>query len=575
MSSNAPGEEQGRSGLQKAPSGIHGLDDITGGGLPRGRPTLVAGGPGTGKTLLGMEFLVRGATLYGEPGVLVTFEETADELAANVASLGFDLQRLCAERKLIVDHVRIERSEIEETGEYDLEGLFVRLGYHIDAIGAQRVVIDTLEALFAAFRNEGILRAELRRLFRWLKDRDVTAIITGERGTETLTRHGLEEYVSDCVIVLDNRVENQITTRRLRILKYRGSNHGTNEYPFLIDETGFSVLPITALRLEHAAQRERVSLGIPRLDAMLGGQGVYRGSTVLVSGTAGTGKTSIAASAVNAACQRRERCLYAAFEESPDQILRNMESVGLRLRPWLEQGLLHFHAARPTVYGLEMHLATLHKRVAEVKPQLVVVDPITNFVTAGTQTEVRAMLMRLIDFLKGSGTTAIFTSLTGGGEAIEATEVGVSSLMDTWLLLRMVETNGERNRVLYVLKSRGMAHSNQVREFRLTERGVELVDVYTGPAGVLTGTARLVQEARERAEAEQQRAEIRRRQRELERARERLRAQIADLQAEFAEREEELQRLIREEQLREEMLAAERAAMAQARGADSQEQPGG
>ncbi|MBI3946434.1 MAG: circadian clock protein KaiC [Armatimonadetes bacterium] len=559
--------------LQKAASGIRGLDDITGGGLPKGRPTLVCGGPGSGKTLFGMEFLVRGASEYGEPGVFAAFEETPEELATNVASLGFDLNELCAQKKLFLDHIRIERSEIEETGEYDLEGLFVRLGYGIQEVGAKRVVLDTLEALFAAFRNEGILRAELRRLFRWLKDRGVTAVITGERGTETLTRHGLEEYVSDCVILLDNRVENQITTRRLRIVKYRGSTHGTNEYPFLIDEGGFSVLPVTALRLEHAVSRERVSTGIPRLDAMLGGQGVYRGSTVLVSGTAGTGKTSIAASFVNAACRRGDRCLYAAYEESPNQIQRNMESIGIHLRPWVEKGLLRFHAARPTLYGLETHLATLHKRVAELQPRLVVVDPVTNFITAGSESEVRAMLTRLIDFLKTEGITGVFTSLTGGGGAIEATEVGVSSLMDTWLLLRMVESSGERNRVLYVLKSRGMEHSHQMREFRLSERGVELTDVYVGPAGVLTGSARLAQEAKERAEALLRDQETARKQRELERQRAALRAQITALQAEFEAREEEMRRAIDQEQLRESVLRADRAAMSGARGANREGPP--
>ncbi len=560
--------------LEKAPSGISGLDDITGGGLPRGRPTLVCGGPGSGKTLFGMEFLVRGAIEHDEPGVFAAFEEIPAELATNVSSLGFDLDALATEKRIFVDYVRLERSEIEETGEYDLEGLFIRLGYAIDSIGAKRVVIDTLEALFAAFKNEGILRAELRRLFRWLKDRGVTSVITGERGEGQLTRHGLEEYVSDCVILLDNRVQNQITTRRLRIVKYRGTTHGTNEYPFIIDEGGFSVLPVTSLKLEHPASRERISTGIPRLDVMLGGEGLYRGSTVLVSGTAGTGKSTIAANCVNAAARRGERCLYAAFEESPQQILRNMESVGVCLQPWVEKGLLHFHAARPTVYGLETHLATLHKRIADVRPRLVVVDPITNFATAGSESEVRAMLMRLIDFLKSRGITGLFNSLTSGGEAIEATEVGVSSLMDTWLLLRMVESGGERNRVLYVLKSRGMPHSNQMREFRLSHRGVELADIYVGPSGVLTGSARLAQEAKERAEGILREEDTARKRRELERDRAALGAQIVALQAQVQAREEEMQRIIREDQLRAETLEADRHAMAHARGADEEGAPG-
>ncbi|HSD53839.1 MAG TPA: circadian clock protein KaiC [Burkholderiales bacterium] len=476
--------------LSKAPTGIQGLDEVTGGGLPRGRPTLVCGSAGCGKTLLAMEFLARGATELGEPGVFVSFEERAEELAQNVRSLGFDLDALAAEKKLLVDYVHVERSEIEETGEYDLEGLFIRLGHAIDSIGAKRVVLDTIETLFGGLSNEGILRAELRRLFRWLKDRKVTAIVTGERGDRTLTRHGLEEYVSDCVILLDHRVDEQLSTRRLRIVKYRGSAHGTNEYPFLIDEAGFSVLPITSLGLAQAASTERVSTGVPQLDTMLGGDGVYRGSTVLVSGTAGTGKTSLAAHFAHATCGRNERCLMFAFEESPSQLMRNMRSIGLDLEPWVRKGLLRVHASRPTFTGLEMHLATMHKQVQAFRPAMVIVDPISNFVSAGSTSQAAQMLVRLLDFLKSDGVTAVFTDLTSSGSPLEATAVGISSLVDTWLLVRNVELNGERIRALDVLKSRGMAHSNQAREFVLSRHGIELRDVYTGSEGVLTGSSR-------------------------------------------------------------------------------------
>ncbi len=554
--------------LPKAATGIEGLDEITGGGLPRGRPTLVCGSAGCGKTLLAMEFLVRGAMQFGEPGVFLAFEETAEELTQNVRSLGFDLDELADQKKLLVDYVHVERSEIEETGEYDLEGLFIRLGYAIDTLGAKRVVLDTIETLFGGLSNVAILRSELRRLFRWLKDKGVTAIITGERGDGTLTRQGLEEYVSDCVIALDHRVTEQLSTRRLRIVKYRGTVHGTNEYPFLIDETGISVLPITSLGLRHEASDERISTGVPRLDAMLGGAGVYRGSSILISGTAGVGKTSLAAHFADATCRRGERCLYLAFEESESQLVRNMRSLGLDLAPWLKKGLLRFHATRPTAYGLEMHLAALHKLINEVRPRVVIVDPITNFLKAGTQAEAEAMLMRLIDFLKAQQITALFTSLTHGGKFLEQNEVGVSSLIDTWLLLRDIELGGERNRGMYVLKSRGMAHSNQIREFLLTEQGIELKDVYVGPEGVLTGSMRLAQEAREQAAALSRRQDIERRRRDLERKRQALETQIAAQRAQFEAEQEELTLLIAQEQVAADRVRQDRDEMASSRQAD-------
>jgi len=466
--------------LPKSPTGIPGLDEITGGGLPRGRPTLVCGGAGCGKTLLAVEFLVMGATKFGEPGVFMSFEESAGDLSQNVRSLGFDLPGLERRGKLVIDQVRVERSEIQETGDYDLGGLFVRLGHAIRSIGAKRVVLDTIESLFGGFTNASILRAELRRLFEWLKARKVTAIVTGERGPGgQLTRQGLEEYVSDCVILLDNRVDGELSTRRLRIVKYRGSTHGTNEYPFLIDEDGIGVVPITSLGLQHNAPNSRISSGIAELDAMLGGEGYYRGSTVLVSGTAGAAKTTLAAHFADAACRRDERCLYFAFEESPAQILRNMRSIGLRLEPHVKKGLLRYHASRPTLYGLEMHLATMHRLIRQFDPQVVVVDPISNLVSAGTLSGTWLLLARLFDFLKGRGITGLMTSLTTGGDR-EETDVAVSSLADTWLQLRNAERNGERHRDLFILKARGIGHSNQVREFVLTARGVVLSEPHAG-----------------------------------------------------------------------------------------------
>jgi circadian clock protein KaiC len=554
--------------LAKAPTGIEGLDEVTGGGLPRGRPTLVCGAAGCGKTVLAMEFLVRGATRFGEPGVFMAFEETADELVQNVRSLGFDADKLVRLGKLVIDHVRVERSEIHETGEFDLEGLFVRLEHAIDTVGARRVVLDTVESLFGGFSSTAILRAELRRLFRWLKDRGVTAIVTGERGDGLLTREGLEEYISDCVIALDHRVEHQVSTRRLRIVKYRGALHGTNEYPFLIDESGISVVPITSVGLDHEVSTERVSSGIPRLDTMLGGHGYYRGTSVLVSGTAGTGKTSIAAQFVDAACRRGERCLYFAFEEAPRQLLRNTKSIGLTLDPHVRSGLLRFHASRPTLHGLEMHLATMHKEIDRFEPSVVVLDPISNFVAAGPRAEAAQFLLRLVDFLKSRGMTALMTSLTTASPALEETHVGISSLIDTWLLLRHIELRGERNRAIYVLKSRGMSHSNQIREFVLTDRGVDILDVYVGPEGVVTGTSRVVQEAREKAAALERQQDIERRASEMERKRAALEAQVAALQAVFESEQDQLRRLIAQGQQREATLKADEELLARLRGAD-------
>jgi len=554
--------------LPKSPTGIQGFDEITGGGLPKGRPTLVCGSAGCGKTLFGIEFLVRGATLFNEPGVFMSYEETNEELTINVASLGFDLEDLIKNKKIALDHVHVERSEIEETGEYDLEGLFIRLGYAIDSIGAKRVVLDTIESLFAGLPNQLILRAELRRLFRWLKSKGVTAIITGERGDETLTRQGLEEYVSDCVIMLDHRVTEQTSTRRLRVVKYRGSMHGTNEYPFLIDENGFSVLPVTSLGLNHIVSNERISSGIGVLDEMLEGKGYYRGSTVLISGTAGVGKTSIAAHFAEAACKRGERVLYFCFEESPNQLMRNMLSIGIKLEPWVRKGLLQFQATRPTFYGLEMHLAVTHKTVNEFKPDIVILDPINTFVVGDKEFEVKTMLMRIVDFLKANQVTALFTSLTSAESTLESSDVGISSLIDTWLLLRDIELNGERNRGMYVLKSRGMANSNQIREFILTNHGVELREVYVGVSGVLTGSARIAQEALENAGLLTHKQDIERKKREIERKRKALEAQISSLNANFELEEAEALKIIETEQDMIQRLEQDKMEMALSRKAD-------
>ena len=554
--------------LEKTLTGIEGLDDITEGGLPQGRPTLVCGAAGCGKTIFAMEFIIHGAEM-GEPGVFVSFEESIEDLKKNFISMNSNLNDLIDENKISFDYVHIERSEIEETGEYDLEGLFIRLGYAIDSIGAKRIVLDTVESLFSGFSAEALLRAELRRLFQWLKNKGVTAVITGESGEKTLTRYGLEEYVADCVILLNNPVLNKITTRNLRIVKYRGSSHGTNEYPFLIDEKGITVLPITSIGLDHHVSEEYISTGIERLDSMMDGKGFYKGSSVLITGNAGTGKSSFAAQFVDAACKNGERCLYFAFEESPEQIMRNMKSIGFDLGHWVDKGLLQFHSTRPTLYGLEIHLVTLYKLVNEFIPDIVVIDPISNLITAGSLDDVKSMLTRLIDFLKDRQITSLSTSLSLMGH-VEA-DIGVSSLMDTWIDLRSRENNGERNRTIDIIKSRGMDHSNQLREFLITSNGIELKDVYLGPEGMLTGSARISQIALEKAQKLMRKQEIERKQREIERKRESMDAQIAEIKSNFEAEEEELERIIEQKKLKEDVLENDQKSMARIRKADKRD----
>ncbi|HEX6431338.1 MAG TPA: circadian clock protein KaiC [Niastella sp.] len=551
--------------LEKTPTGIAGFDEITEGGLPSHRPTLICGDAGAGKTLFSIEFIVRGAMQFNEPGVIIAFEEKPEDLEMNVASLGFNLKKLQKDGLLWIDHVHVDRSEIEETGLYDLDGLFIRLNHAIDSIGAKRVMLDTIENLFGSFENEGILRAELRRLFTWLKNKGVTAIITAEKGNGMLTRHGLEEYVSDCVILLEHRVTNQISTRLLRVVKYRGSLHGTNEYPFLIDKDGISVLPVTSLLLEREVTSQRISCGIKTLDAMLGGKGFFKGSSILVSGTAGTGKTSIAAYFAEASCNRKDRCLYFAFEESPQQIIRNMKSINIDLKKHIDSGLLQIHASRPTLYGLESHLVAIHKLVKRFKPSTVILDPITNLVSVASLSEVKSMLMRLLDFLQNEEITVLFTALVYDKENSVQTDEGISSIVDAWVQVQDIENNGERNRGIYIMKSRGMSHSNQVREFVITDKGLELVDVYLGPEGILVGSARQAQELQEATGVEMRTHAASRKDRELDRKKTVLEAKIASLKEEFESVREELNKTFIEEQLKKEIMERNRDQLTQNR----------
>ncbi len=554
--------------LEKSPTGIRGLDEITYGGLPKGRPTLICGNAGCGKTVLGMQFLINGAVHYNEPGVFLSFEETEEDLVKNFSSFGYDLPGLAQRKLLAIDYVYIERSEIEETGEYSLDGLFIRLGLAIDTLGARRVVLDSIEALFSGLSNTGILRAELRRLFRWLKEKGVTAIVTAERGENSLTRYGLEDYIADCVILLDFRVENQISTRRLRVVKFRGSFHGNDEYPFLISTNGFTLQPITSVGLDYPVSTERISSGIPRLDAMLSGSGYFRGTTILISGTAGTGKSSLSAYFARAACQRGERCLYLAFEEAGTQIVRNMRSIGLDLKPWVDQGLLRFMAGRPMQEGLEKHLMLIQETIIDFDPKVVIIDPITNLIMAGSVLQTKAMLIRLLDFLKMRGITCQITDLTHEMGQSEQTSEQISSLIDTWILVRDIEINGERNRGLYILKSRGMAHSNQIREFLMSDQGIDLLEVYLGPNGMLTGSARATQEAEMRDEALARQQEVARRQRDLSRKRHTLELQLTALQADLANVTDEIDALHSDEAEKAELLTENKTEMARLRNAD-------
>jgi circadian clock protein KaiC len=552
-------------GIEKAPTGIIGLDEITYGGLPKGRPTLLCGAAGCGKTLFAMTFLYQGAVEYQEPGVFVAFEERPSDLITNVGSLHYDIQKLIADKKLAIDHIQIDGNSIEESGDYDLEALFIRLGFAIDSVGAKRVVIDTIETLFGALDNHAVIRSELRRLFEWLKQKGVTAIITGERGDGMLTRHGLEEYVADCVILLDNRVQDQLSTRRLRIVKYRGSAHGTNEYPFIIDKQGITVMPITSSGLAHDASTERVSSGIPDLDEMLEGKGYYKGSSILISGMAGAGKSTMAAHFADSICRSGERCIYFAMEESPQQIVRNMRSIGFDLQKWVNKGLLSFSARRPNLYGLETHLAAMHREVRDFDPAAVVIDPMSALMSAGIVSDVHSMILRLVDYLKVRGTTALFTNLGGVKAESVTTEMQISSLMDAWLLLYNRESNGEHNRELYLLKSRGMAHSNQVREFVVTSDGIQLREAYIGPDGVLTGSARLAQEAKDKLSKLLRQQEIERRSRELDRRRREIEAQLESLKAQLVSEEAEIAALKQEGTARENQLSADRRAMSESR----------
>ena len=554
--------------LEKCRTGISGFDEITGGGLPKGRPTLVCGGAGSGKTLFAMEFLLNGATQFNEPGIFISFEENERELAENVASLGWDLEALSREKKIFLDHVYIERSEIEETGEFNLDGLFIRIESALSAVNAKRIAVDSMEALFSGFSDEMTLRAEIRRLFRWLKEKGLTAVITGEQGKGSFTRHGLEEYISDCVVFLDNRMNDQVATRRIRVVKYRGTSHGANEYPFLITEKGFSVLPITSLNLDYSVSTERISTGVERLDTMLGGQGFFRGSSILVSGTAGTGKSSLAARFAAAACNRGEQALYFSFEESPQQIMRNMGSIGIDLRSPAENGLLHFRSVRASSFGMEIHLSMMVKAMNDINPTVVAIDPISNLSSVGDEKEVKETLTRLIDYMKMKGITSFFTDLTFGGNALEKTQNAISSLMDTWILLKDIELNGERNRGMYVLKSRGMAHSNQIREFLITNDGLQLVDAYIGPGGVLTGTSRINQEAVETAEEQLRQQKLERLRRDLKRRENAMESRMQEIKDAFQSEKEEIEHALAELEVSKTSLNQNIRKLTKMRGAD-------
>ncbi len=470
--------------LHKCPTGIKGFDQITEGGIPQNRTTLLCGRAGTGKTLWGLDFLVKGATTYKEPGVFLSFEETEEELYKDVASIHLDLKGLVSQKKIQLEHVVLERRDIQAS-DFNLEGILIRLEHAIASIGAKRVVIDSIESLFAGLTDVGILRLEIKRLFRWLKDKHVTTIITGEPGPDSYTRHGLEEYISDCIVFLDNRVNEQLSIRRIRIIKYRGSNHGTNEYPFVIDKDGLSVIPITSAGLDQPGTNKRISTGIPSLDKLFQGGGYTQGSTILASGTAGTGKSSLATAFAVERCKRGERCLFLSYEESSGQLIQNMSSIGFQLAPFVKKGLLKIVSTRPSFFGLEMHLLDLYKLIAEFKPQSVVIDPLTSLIAEGSQREIQSMVTRMIDLLKSKGITGFFTSLVSStAQNYTSGEVGVSSLIDTWIVVRELEEDAGKRRLrgIYIVKSRGMGHSSDVHKLILSDDGIDLapMDIVRG-----------------------------------------------------------------------------------------------
>ncbi len=554
--------------LAKVPTGIEGFDEITFGGLPAGRTTLLTGLSGSGKTVFGMQFLAQGAARYGEPGVLVGFEETEDELITNAASLGFDFANLISAGKLVIDRISVEPDVVVETGRYDLSALHIRIEHAVDSIGARRIVLDGIPALFYGLTDTSAVRIALTRLYAWLKSKGLTALVTAESNTE-LAQHGLGLSLTDCIVVAGERTRENVSTRYLRVAKYRGSAHGTSEYPCLIGSTGYKVIPLTSITVDYEASTERISTGIPRLDTMLGGQGFYRGNSVMVTGGAGTGKSSLAAHLALATCQRGKRCLYFAFEESQEEVMRNMRSIGVDLRPQVAAGLLKFRSSRATMFGLEMHLAMMENEIAAFQPHVVILDPVSNLLSIGSFNEVRAMVSRLVDFLKGRGITSLLTSLSMTDPP--ESDVGVSSLVDTWMLLTNFEANGEQTRLLRILKSRGSAHSSQVREFIMTDRGVRLEDVYLGPEGMLTGTARKAQEARELAEADLRLREMERKERQYQQRRAALQAQVAALQAEIEATEVDMEHLRIETEQYEAERTSQREERAHRRWADGDE----
>jgi circadian clock protein KaiC len=557
-----------KGSLDKAASGLEGLDEITLGGLPRGRPTLVYGGPGCGKTLFGIQFLARGAAQHHEPGVFLAFEESIDDVKQNAQALGYDFRALIDQKLLALEHAVIDPAREIGHGEYDLDALFMRLARAVDSLSAKRLVLDSPEVLIRQDADKAAIKESSERLFRWLRNRGVTSIVTAAEGNGG-SRHGFEEYIADCVVRLDHRLDQQVSTRTLRVIKYRGSAHGTNEYPFLIDQSGIRVLPVTSIGLNHQVSTERVSTGVSRLDTMLGGAGFFRGTTVMLSGTPGSGKSSLAAHYTDAACRRGERVLAFTYEESPRQITRNMKSIGLDLERWESQGLLRFIAARPSMYGLEMHLAIMLGAIAEFDPQSVIIDPISNLVRAGREREAQTMVVRLIDALKTRGITTILTHPTSGLPSADHTDLAISSIIDTWMFVQNLQNGGERNRALYILKSRGMAHSSQIREFVITGEGIELIDVYTGPDGVLTGTARASREAQDKAATRGRQQEIEREKRRIGRRRKAVEAQIAALEAELEAEELDSSRLIEHAEAREGQLSQDREEIARRRSADT------
>ena len=527
-------------------TGVKGLDDVLGGGIPQGHAMLLVGKPGTGKSILSMEYLLHGIELHKENGVYISFEESEKQIISNAASFGWKFEEMVKKNKLAISYIDMQPEQMRTVGDYDLSALILRVKGAIKKVNARRVVIDGINNLLSTFDDERIIRSDLLRLIREIKEVNATIFITGERGHDSWSKMGFEEYLADGLMHLDNRTDGNYQTREIQVVKCRGINHYTGKSPFIINSEGMSIRPLITADFDYKVLKSRVSTGIADIDNMLGGKGLYRGSTVYITGPSGAGKTSISSSFANGACSRGERALFLAFEESSDQIIRNMKSIGLSLDKWVNEKLLYFYTARATTNSLEGHLDNIMTMVREVEPTCVVLDPISAFRPIANENETKLMLIRLNDYLRARKITTVFTALSSDGEYSEHADVQLSSIADTWIVVRIMDYKGERNNVMQLMKSRGMSHSRQMKEMYFTGNGLKLQNVYQGPEGVLTGAARIGQEKYEKLKEARNVIEIDKNRKKIERKKSLLEASIEALKHEYEEELEALHAAIEE-----------------------------